>query len=329
MVAALTVEQLSKRFGTTKALDELTMTVPVGGVRGLLGPNGAGKTTLVRVLATLLRPDSGRAEVLGLDVVRSPQQVRARIALTGQYAAVDELLTGQENLEMIGRLFRLERREARRRSSELLQQFDLADAADRTVRTYSGGMRRRLDLAASLMTRPQVLFLDEPTAGLDPSSRLEIWAAVAELARDGTTVLLTTQYLEEADRLVDEITVIDHGRVIAEGTPDQLKTEVGGARLELVVEEQAQLDAAARALRAHGDGDVTVEATSRRVTMPVPQGAGVLPAVVRDLDDADVEIADITVRRPTLDDVFLALTDYEGPHLAADQQPPVAQEARR
>ena len=277
-----------------------------------MGPNGAGKTTAVRILATLLRPDAGRAEVAGLDVVQGAERLRSRIGLTGQYAAVDEYLTGRENLEMFGRLYRLSKKQARRRADELLERFDLADAASRLVKTYSGGMRRRLDLAASLVVSPPVLFLDEPTTGLDPRSRLGVWDLVAELVAGGTTLLLTTQYLEEADRLADRITVVDAGRVIAEGTSSELKARVGGERLEVTVLHEADLDAASRVLEpySYGEGNVLVDVGRRQVSATVASGARPLAAVVRDLDAAGVELDDLGLRRPTLDDVFLALTGH-------------------
>ena len=312
MADVITVEALVKRFGNTVALDGLSFGVPEGTLLGVLGPNGAGKTTAVRILATLLRPDSGRASVLGMDVVHDADRVRHVIGLTGQYAAVDELLTGRENLVMVGRLFRLGRAEARRRAVDLLERFDLTGAANRPVRTYSGGMRRRLDIAASLIARPQVLFLDEPTTGLDPRSRIGMWEVIEDLVGQGTTMLLTTQYLDEADRLATTIAVIDTGRVIAQGTSDQLKAQVGGVRLEVTVAESDHVDRAVAALRGHAAGEPAVDRETRHVVVPVAaaDGAGILPGVVRDLDAAGVTVADLALRRPTLDDVFLTLTGH-------------------
>ncbi|WP_238439951.1 ATP-binding cassette domain-containing protein, partial [Frankia sp. AgB1.8] len=301
------MEGVRKSYGSNQALAGLDLTVAAGTVHGLLGPNGAGKTTAVRILTTLLRPDEGRAQVLGLDVVRSATALRGRIGLAGQYAAVDERLTGLENLEMFGRLYRLPSRRARARAAELLERFDLADAARRTAGTYSGGMRRRLDLAASLIIAPPMLFLDEPTTGLDPRSRIGMWEVIAGLVRDGTTVLLTTQYLEEADQLADQISVIDGGRVIAEGTADELKARIGGHRLDIEVERGSDLAAAAAVLGAVGSGDVAVDDHGHRLSVPVP-GAGVLAEVVRGLDAAGVTLVDVAVHRPSLDDVFLTLT---------------------
>jgi ABC-2 type transport system ATP-binding protein len=307
---AIVAEGLRKRYGKTQALDGLDLAVPEGSVLGVLGPNGAGKTTAVRVLTTLLRPDAGHARVLGVDVVRSPERVREMIGLTGQYAAVDEFLTGWENLEMVARLFRMSRRDARRRADELLERFDLTEAGGRPVKTYSGGMRRRLDLAASLVARPRVLFLDEPTTGLDPRSRIEMWQVIGELVADGTSMLLTTQYLEEADHLASTIAVVDHGKVIAGGTSDELKASVGGERLHITVADPGQLAAAVDAVRRHADGEPDADKETGELTVPVRRGAGVLPDVVRELDAAGVGIADLAIRRPTLDDVFLALTGH-------------------
>jgi ABC-2 type transport system ATP-binding protein len=314
---AIVVEGLVKHFGKTMALDGLSLSCPEGSVLGVLGPNGAGKTTAVRVLSTLLRPDAGHAEVFGIDVLRKPVQVREVIGLTGQYAAVDEYLTGWENLEMVGRLFRMSRKAARARADELLERFDLLDARDRIVKTYSGGMRRRLDIAASLVARPKVMFLDEPTTGLDPRSRIGMWSIIAELVREGTTMLLTTQYLEEADQLADSIVVIDHGKAIARGTADELKDSVGGERLEITVGDPAQLEKARAALASMADGEATLDADARRLTLPVRRGTAVLPDVVRELDTIGVKVSDLAVRRPTLDDVFLTLTG----HSAEESQP--------
>jgi ABC transporter DrrB family efflux protein len=298
-----------KRFGSTTALAGVDLEVPEGMVFGLLGPNGAGKTTLVRILATLLRPDAGQAELLGLDVVADPSKVREQLALTGQFAAVDELLTGRENLEMFGRLFRLSREEARRRASELLERFELTDAADRAAKTYSGGMRRRLDLASSMLTQPRVLFLDEPTTGLDPRSRNEIWEIVRDLRRSGTTILLTTQYLEEADQLADEIAVIDHGRVIAEGTGNELKDRVGGQILEVELTDVQQRDEAEAALLGVGCGTPEEDGRPNRLTLPAPRdGLVLVEEAAAELRRAGIGVSDMGLRRPTLDDVFLQLT---------------------
>src|SRR3954470_21027945 len=307
--SAVEAEGIVKRFGETTALGGIDLTVEEGTVQGLLGPNGAGKTTMVRVLATLLQPDSGSASVFGLDVVHQASQVREVIALTGQFAAIDELLTGRENLRMFGQLFRLDRREAGRRADELLGRFGLAGAADRLARTYSGGMRRRLDLASSLLTRPRMLFLDEPTTGLDPRSRNRIWAIVRELVREGTTLLLTTQYLEEADELADRIAVIDHGRVIAEGTGNELKEQVGGQLLELELVSAATRDRAQAVLRGVGCGEPEPEARTDRLTLPAPRdGLELIEDSAAALREARVGVSELALRRPTLDDVFLQLT---------------------
>jgi ABC-2 type transport system ATP-binding protein len=307
---AILAEGLQKQYGQTHALAGLDLVAEQGSVLGVLGPNGAGKTTAVRILTTLLRPDAGRAEVLGLDVVKDADTLRARIGLTGQYAAVDEYLTGYENLVMFGRLYHLSGAVARRRADELLERFDLVDAAKRTVKTYSGGMRRRLDLAASLIMTPPVLFLDEPTTGLDPRGRLAMWEVISTLVADGTTVLLTTQYLEEADQLAHQIVVIDHGRVIAKGTADELKAQVGGERLELTVALGDDLDAAVQVVRPYCLGEIQVDADHRHLVVPVTNGAQLLTAVVRDLDAAQIPLYDLALRRPTLDDVFLTLTGH-------------------
>ena len=308
-VPAVRAEGVVKRFGATVALDGAGLEVPAGMVFGLLGPNGAGKTTLVRILATLLAPDAGRAEVLGHDVVREAAAVRELIGLTGQFAAVDELLTGRENLEMFGRLFKLSREEAHRRAGKLLERFDLGQAADRPARTYSGGMRRRLDIASSLVTRPQVLFLDEPTTGLDPRSRNEIWAIVRELRREGTTILLTTQYLEEADQLTDRIAVIDHGKVIAEGTGNELKDRVGGQILEVELSSAGQRDRAQAVLAGVGCGEPEPDERPDRLTLPAPRnGLLLVEEAAAGLRQAQIGVSDIGLRRPTLDDVFLQLT---------------------
>jgi oleandomycin transport system ATP-binding protein len=307
--AAIEAEGLVKTFGDTRALDGVDMVAGEGTVFGLLGPNGAGKTTAVRILSTLLRPDSGRAAVGGYDVGRQPHEVRRLIGLTGQYAAVDELLSGQENLYMIGRLLGMRKGDARARSTELLEDFDLAEAGGKLARTYSGGMRRRLDLAASLVGRPRFLYLDEPTTGLDPRSRLELWGMIRALVAKGTTVLLTTQYLEEADQLADEIVVIDHGRVIAAGTPKDLKTRVGGLVLYAKPVDPADLATTQAVLAAFGDGDDATHADGQAVTVRV-DGQRDLGEAFRRLGDAGVAVDDLSLRRPSLDEVFLALTGH-------------------
>jgi len=313
---AIRADGLTKHFGKTEALAGVSLTVPTGTVLGLLGPNGAGKTTTVRILTTLLQPDAGSAEVAGIDVLRDPERVRSAIGLTGQYAAVDEILTGKENLVMFGQLYRLSRKAANARADELLERFHLTDAANRSLKTYSGGMRRRLDLAASLIVAPPVLFLDEPTTGLDPRSRNDMWEVIRELVTDGTTVLLTTQYLEEADQLANRIVVVDHGRIIAEGTADELKAQMGGERLEVSVPQGTDLDHAGRTLIAiarNGSGadvDLQVDRDANRLTIPFAAGARGLAEAVRKLDAAGLEITDFALRRPTLDDVFLTLTGH-------------------
>lgn len=303
-------EGLEKRYGDKRALDGLDLAVRRGTVHGLLGPNGAGKTTAVRILATLARPDGGRAVVAGHDVAREPLRVRRRIGLVGQFAAVDDILSGRQNLEMFGRLFHLGARAARLRATELLDQFGLADAAEKPAKGYSGGMRRRLDLAASLILAPEVLFLDEPTTGLDPRGRGEVWAAVRSLVATGTTVLLTTQYLDEADQLADRVAVIDHGRTIADDTPAALKRQVGGDSVQVVLREPADLPRAERALARVAAGGVgpTTNEEERRVGAPVTDGVGALTEVARTLQDEGVGVEDIALRRPTLDEVFLRLT---------------------
>jgi len=312
-------EGLQKHYGATHALRGLDLDVQEGTILALLGPNGAGKTTAIRILTTLIRPDSGHAEVAGIDVLRHPSEVRRRIGVAGQNATLDEVLTGRENLEMIGRLFRLPAAEARSRSNQLLERFDLVDAADRITKTYSGGMRRRLDLAGALVAEPPVLFLDEPTTGLDPRGRLSMWDLIADLAKGGTTVLMTTQYLEEADRLADDIAVIDHGRLIARGTALELKRRTGGERLEIVVTNDADLPAAASALSALGGAPAYVDAGARHVSVPVSSHGGMLTRVVRELDAAKIDVDDVGFRRPTLDEVFLALTGKPAGDGASDE----------
>ncbi|MGV9880781.1 ATP-binding cassette domain-containing protein [Streptomyces sp. NPDC003006] len=304
MADAIVVEGVRKRFGEKVALDGLDLRVGRGTVHGVLGPNGAGKSTAVRVLATLLRADEGRAEVAGHDVRRSPDEVRGRIGLLGQHAAVDEELSGRQNLDMFGRLHHLGARHARVRADELLERFGLAETGRKAVKRYSGGMRRRLDLAASLITEPEVLFLDEPTTGLDPRGRAEVWESVRSLVGGGTTVLLTTQYLEEADQLADRVSVIDGGRVIAEGTPDDLKAKLGGDRIDVVVRDAADLARAAQLL----PGTATVDADRRLASAPVTDRMEALTGVVRALDGAGIDAEDVVLRRPTLDEVFLSLT---------------------
>ena len=320
MADVIRASGLVKRFGTVTALDGLDLAVPEGTVLGLLGPNGAGKTTAIRILTTLMRPDEGTAEVAGVDLLSDPESVRRQIGLSGQYAAVDEYLTGFENLEMVGRLYRLGKAQARSRANDLLERFSLADAGSRPVKTYSGGMRRRLDLAGALIAEPPVLFLDEPTTGLDPHSRNELWDVIRELVRGGTTLLLTTQYLEEADRLADDILVIDHGRAIAQGTADQLKSRVGGERIEVVVETAADLARAELVLDDIAAGEIQTEPQSRRITAPVSGGAAALEGALQRLRSSGVSIVEIGLRRPTLDDVFLALTGHGTEPAAASEE---------
>jgi len=305
---AISVEGLVKSFGAVRALDGVDLEAAPGTVLGVLGPNGAGKTTTVRILSTLLSPDAGTARVAGLDVVRDAGRLRARIGLAGQNAAVDENLTGLENLTLVGRLYGERRRAAQARGRELLERFDLTDAAERVAKTYSGGMRRRLDLAAALVARPPVLFLDEPTTGLDPRSRIELWVTIEDLVADGTTVLLTTQYLDEADRLADRIAVIDRGTVIADGTADELKDRVGGERLEVHLTDGTEPLEAAWVLGGMAGEPPQID--GRTVRLPVERGSGAIMEAIRRLDEANLSVDDVAVRRPTLDDVFLSLTGH-------------------
>nr|WP_042179573.1 daunorubicin resistance protein DrrA family ABC transporter ATP-binding protein [Kibdelosporangium sp. MJ126-NF4]CEL13894.1 Methionine ABC transporter ATP-binding protein [Kibdelosporangium sp. MJ126-NF4]CTQ88262.1 Methionine ABC transporter ATP-binding protein [Kibdelosporangium sp. MJ126-NF4] len=309
---AVVAEGLRKRYGDHYALNGFDLTVAEGTVCGLLGPNGAGKTTAVRILATLLRFDEGRAEVAGMDVARRYKEVKRRIGLVGQHAAVDEILSGRQNLEMFGRLFHLSAKQARRRADELLDHFGLTDAATRQAKTYSGGMRRRLDIAASMILSPQVLFLDEPTTGLDPRSRSEVWQAVRDMVATGTSVLLTTQYLDEADQLADRISVINHGAVIAEGTPDQLKAQLGGDRIDVVLHDAAELARAAELIgKATGEADAVLDPDTRQISVQVTDRVTALVEVAQALRAAEIDIEDIALRRPTLDEVFLSLTEKE------------------
>ncbi len=310
MTLAIKASGLTKAYGDVVALNGIDIEVEQGTVLGLLGPNGSGKTTTVRILATLLQADSGSASVGGFDVVTQPDEVRSVIGLTGQYAAVDEYLTGRENLELFGRLFHLSKFDAAKRANELLDRFDLSDAADRGIKGYSGGMRRRLDLAASLIGRPNVLFLDEPTTGLDPRSRQGMWSVIEDLIAEGTTVLLTTQYLEEADQLANKIVVLDHGNVIAKGTSDELKSQVGGDRIEIVVESAADVAKAAIAISEFGSAEAITEDLTKTILLPVAGGSTAIVNIVRKLDENNIAIADIALRRPTLDDVFLSLTGH-------------------
>jgi daunorubicin resistance ABC transporter ATP-binding subunit len=304
----ISAEALVKAFGSTVALAGVDLTVQRGTVLGLLGRNGAGKTTLVRILATLLSPDVGSARIAGVDVVRDPQGVRARIGLAGQFAAVDEILTGRENLELVGRLYGLRRREARARANEVLERLGLSSAADRLVITYSGGMRRRLDLGASLVGRPLVLIMDEPTTGLDPGTRIELWKFIEELVREGTTLLLTTQYLEEADRLADRIAVIERGRMIAEGTPDELKQRIAGDVLEVRSTRFGDLERLVTLLAGLGSGPPVADVRGQRVALPTTDRVTTLLAAARRIEESGIQVDDLTLRRPSLDDVFLSLT---------------------
>ncbi|MEZ5244917.1 MAG: ATP-binding cassette domain-containing protein [Acidimicrobiales bacterium] len=310
MTDAIRATGLVKRYGEVTALAGLDLTVPEGTVLGLLGPNGAGKTTAVSILSTLLVPDEGQATIAGADLISEPDEVRRRIGLSGQFAAVDEVLTGYENLDMVGRLYRMGAKASRARATELLERFDLVDAADRPVKTYSGGMRRRLDLAGALVASPPVLFLDEPTTGLDPRSRIDLWVIIRELVERGSTLLLTTQYMEEADQLADDIVVIDHGQAIAQGTADELKTRIGGERIEVIVADPADLETARSVLTTVAVGDVEVTETARRLLAPVSGGAESLARTLQGLGEAHIEVSDVGLRRPTLDDVFLTLTGH-------------------
>jgi ABC-2 type transport system ATP-binding protein len=326
---AVRAEALVKTFGSTRALDGVDLEIPTGSVLGLLGPNGAGKTTTVRILTTLLKPDSGRAFVAGHDVLADPQAVRRSIGLSGQYAAVDENLTGYENLWMVARLYGMNRSDSASRARELLRRFNLDDAADRPAKTYSGGMRRRLDLASALVAQPAVVVLDEPTTGLDPRGRLDTWEVIGELVADGATVLLTTQYLEEADRLADTILVIDQGKVIAGGTADQLKNEAGSERLELVVAEGAELEIAKTVLAEVGTDRPVVDERTRKVSVHVGAGPKALIEALRRLDGAGVGVLDVALHRPTLDDVFLALTGHAAEEATATDAPARGRRGRK
>ena len=319
---AVVAEGLVKEFGSVKALNGIDLRVKRGQVVGLLGPNGAGKTTAVRILSTLLQPTAGRALVAGFDVVKEPEEVRRSIGLTGQYAAVNEYLTGRENLIMFGSLYHLPSAYVKKRAAELLEWFELTEAANRPAKTYSGGMRRRLDLASSLIAQPSILFLDEPTTGLDPRSRLGMWDVINGLVADGTTVLLTTQYLEEADQLADEIVVIDHGQVIAQGTAESLKDQIGGDRIEISIVDPTRVDDAVAAIRSVSSGDPLVE--ELKISAPVSGGSTVLVDAIRALDVQGVEVGDIVLRRPTLDDVFLSVTG----HVAEDKPAPTGKPKR-
>ena len=323
---SIVAQDLIKTYnkGSIRALDRLSLDVEEGTVLGVLGPNGAGKTTTVRILATLLTPDSGSANVAGIDVIKHPDKVREIIGLSGQYAAVDETLTGWDNLVMFGRLYHLGKAASIKRAEELLERFSLTESARRPIKTYSGGMRRRLDLAASLIVKPKVLFLDEPTTGLDPRGRLEMWGVIGELVKDGVTLLLTTQYLDEADQLADDIAVIDHGKVIARGTSDQLKREVGGERLEVVVEQAHVAQTMAIVAKVSGT-KASLDEALRKISAPVTTGAGALIEVLRALDGAGIHPLDVALKRPSLDDVFMALTG----HVAEVEEVPTDSKKKR
>ena len=322
MTQMIRTQGLVKRYGDVVALNGLDLEVPKGTVLGLLGPNGAGKTTAVRILSTLLDADAGEVEVAGIDVKAHPDKVREKIGLSGQNAAVDEYLTGFENLDMVGRLYHLGAERSKARARELLDIFDLDEAADRPAKTYSGGMRRRLDLAAALVAWPDVIFLDEPTTGLDPRSRAQMWETIHNLVREGHTVLLTTQYMEEADRLADDIVVIDRGKKIAQGTADQLKSQTGGERIEAVLADASDLAPATTILAGLSGGDVQVDEQTRNLTAPVTGGVDALRTVLQRFEDANIQVVDIGVRRPTLDDVFLSLTGHAAEDVAEDKTAP-------
>ena len=328
MTLAIDVQGLTKNFGDVQALRGIDFSVEQGTIVGLLGPNGSGKTTIVRILATLLKADNGSAVVGGFDVVKQETQVRNIIGLTGQYAAVDEYLTGRENLQLFGQLFHLSKKQAAERADELLNKFQLSDAADRGIKGYSGGMRRRLDLAASLIGHPSVLFLDEPTTGLDPRSRLGMWEVIEGLVAEGTTVLLTTQYLEEADQLANRSIVLEQGKVIAQGTSSELKSQVGGDRIEIILESVTDVGPASSALVSISSGNITANDAERKIIVPVSGGSRTVVDAVRLLDDATIGIADISLRRPTLDDVFLSLTGHAAEN-KEEQKPPTSRRSRR
>jgi ABC-2 type transport system ATP-binding protein len=319
--SAIHAEGLTKSYGRTRALNGLDLDVAEGSLLALLGPNGAGKTTAVRILTTLLKPDSGHASVAGMDVVKDANRIKAEIGLAGQSVAIDDYLTGRENLEMIGRLYHLRKRDARARADELLERFELSDAARRTAKTYSGGMRRRLDLAASLVVLPPVLFLDEPTTGLDPRSRRQVWDMVRSLVREGSTILLTTQYLEEADELADRIAVVDSGRVIAYGTSDHLKDQLGGDRIDVTVTQAEAVPRATEIARGHLSGEPIVDSVQRRISGPSRNGTTELASLVRELDTAGISISNLQLHRPSLDDVFLTLTGHQAEQEAEETKP--------